>query len=652
MPLPSLPITTRILSFFCLGLALASGAEDAHWRHLEAPGFPDLFEWSDWCNVYAIRDGDAALLINFGDGSGIEHLTDIGVKQVEWVLFTDHHREECQGAVNLSEKGIKTAAPEAERSLFERPATYRQMKPRLGDGFTVHGASYVRPPIRPIPIDRVFSRMDTFSWRGHEVLCVDTRGNSPGGMSYLLRSPYGSWIAFTGDLMRDGARMNTYFDTEWDYSFAAGIYALGNSASQIAGYRPKLLLPSHGAVVSDAAKQLAVYEQKLRGLAAAVVRGYDIFRFAEAGQDRVSTPTAVPFVWQITPHLYKFRGPNFFANFVMLLADSGHALVIDCGLFDEKFLDNSIERMRTELGLKHIDAVLITHMHGDHFLEAPHLRERWGAQIWALDRMAPQIEHPERFDLAAAIPAYGKGFDAIRLDRILESGEVIEWEGYKLTADWMPGQTEFAMGLNGVIDGKKVVFTGDNIFADPSAPQETGHEAIVARNSGILEDGYIEGAELLTRLEPDLLVGGHSYVMDHPAALIQRYRDWAYGIREIFRGLSPDEEYRYWFDPFWVRADPYRSIVHPGATTQIQLEVRNFRSRPQKHSITIHTPPGLSAEPSVVEGTLALGTRGAFPVTIKAAPDARAGTAIVAFDITMDGERRGELFDAIVSVEP
>jgi len=57
--------------------------------------------------------------------------------------------------------------------------------PQLSDKFTVHGASYVRPPIQPIPIDRAFEKMDTFSWRGREIWCAETAGNSPGSMSYL-----------------------------------------------------------------------------------------------------------------------------------------------------------------------------------------------------------------------------------------------------------------------------------------------------------------------------------------------------------------------------------------------------------------------------------------------------------------------------------
>jgi glyoxylase-like metal-dependent hydrolase (beta-lactamase superfamily II) len=204
---------------------------------------PDLFVWSDTCNVYLVRDGEAALLIDLGDGSVLDHLKDIGVKRVEWVLFTHHHREQCQGAPRLKGTGAQVGGPEAERDLFERPADFRKMKARLEDRFTIHSSSYVRPPIQPIPLDRAFKTNDTFTWHGRELLCLDTRGNSPGSMSYLVQQGNG-WVAFSGDLMLDGAKMHTWFDTEWDYGFAAGIAALRQSVATLASYRLQWLLPA------------------------------------------------------------------------------------------------------------------------------------------------------------------------------------------------------------------------------------------------------------------------------------------------------------------------------------------------------------------------------------------------------------------------
>jgi glyoxylase-like metal-dependent hydrolase (beta-lactamase superfamily II) len=636
----------------CCFIFSASTAADARLIQPDAKSFPDLFMWTDTSNVYVLRDGDAALLIDLGDGSVLDHLRELGVRQVEWVLFTQHHREQCQGYPRLKNWKARIAAPEAERALFERPSEFRRMNVRLRDPFTIHGASYVRPPLQPIPVDHTFTKMDSFTWRNYQFWCLATPGNSPGAMSYLLKQG-DRWFAFSGDVMVSGARMHTWFDTEWDYGFASGIYAIHNSAGQLAGFEPAWLLPSNGPVIPEPASQLREFQGKLRRLETLYVRGYDASTFASGYQDKVSKPSLVPHVWQVSPHLFKFRGPDFAPNFSLILAENGNALVVDCGLLKEEFLEKSLQGLREHYGLKKIEAAIITHMHGDHFLEAQYLREKWGTQIWALDRMGPVCEFPERFDYAAPIQAYGKeGLERLRFDRLFRSGESFDWEGYQFTIDWMPGQTEFALCLNGEIDGRKVAFTGDNIFGDPDNPDHTGHEGVVAHNSSILEEGYILGAEYLARLKPDILIGGHSYVMDNPGPFIERFRRWGYEMREAFQDLSSDEDYRYWYDPFWLRADPYRLSLKAGESHEVVLHLRNFRPREQKHRIAIHAPAGIIAEPGVLEGSLGKESRESFRVRLRANQELPAGVSIVGFDVTLDGKRYGERFDMIVEKQP
>jgi glyoxylase-like metal-dependent hydrolase (beta-lactamase superfamily II) len=629
------------------GLALAN-APAAELHHIE--NFSNLFVWSDTCNSYLLKDGEEGLLINLGDGTVLDHLAEAGVKRLDWILFTDHHREQCQGAAKIDRAQTKVGAPEVERALFEHPSDFRKLNVRLTDAYTIHGASYVRPPVTPIHLDQGFRGMDLLKWKGHEIWCLDTRGTSPGGMSYLVKEN-GKWLAFSGDLMLEDSRMHTWFDSEWDYGFASGIYALVNSASLVASFDPAWLLPSHGRAIPNAKKQLEQYQTKLRAFQKLYVRGYEIDTYAPATQDLVSKPTSVPHVWQVLPHVYKFKGPNFFPNFYLILSDSGHGLAVDCGLLQTNFLDTAIEGMRDRLGLKQIDAIIPTHMHGDHFLQAPYLREKWGAQIWAIDKMGPVCEHPEWFDYSAPIQAYGIGVDRVKFDRLFKPGESFDWEGYHFQIDWMPGQTEFALCVQGIINGRKVAFTGDNIFGNPNDPAETGHEAMVAHNSAILEEGYIYGAEYLSRLKPDILLGGHSYVMDHPARFIERYRKWSYQMRDAFQALSSTPDYRYWFDPFWVRVQPYRTVIHQGETQTVDLHLRNFLKKAQEYEIRFHTPPGLKIDPPQVKMRLDSEDRRKVPIRISTEQNSATGVRIVGLDITLDGVRKGEMFDFVVSIK-
>ena len=618
------------------------------------PVAPDIFYWSDTCNVYVIRSGEAALLIDLGDGSVLDHLREIGVRRVEWVWFTHHHREQCQGAGRLQDLGAKVATSAIERPLFEQPLDYRKMRPSLSDAYTVHGASYVRPPQTPIRVDHAFKKMDDFVWHGREFVCVHTGGHSPGQMAYMLRDGE-RWLAFTGDLMLDGAKMHTWFDSEFDYGFAKGLYELGNSAAQISGYDPRLLLPSHGPIVAEARTPLNRYVDKLRRLGDLLIRGYDSNRFANCDQDNVSRPTSVPHLWQVTPHLYKFRGPDYWVNFHMLLADNGHALLVDCGLLDRGFLEQTIERARARLGLKQIDAVFVTHMHGDHALDAGFVRQKWGAKLWAMEGVADKFERAWDYDYCALMPAYDdRGrpdvLEPLKFDRVLRDGEVIEWQGYTLTCDWMPGQTKFHSCLHAEIDGQRVAFVGDNLFGSATDPKQGGNEAVVARNAAILEEGYLYAASYLHQIAPDLLLGGHCWAIANPAGIIERLRVRMEQLRETFQSLSAEDDYRYMFDPYWVQALPYRATLPKSGEATIDVHVRNFRDRPQQYRVEIGTPPGLSVEPRVLTGEQASAGTVTHRVVVRAAADAAPGLHMLTFDVTRNGRRYGAWFDALAWV--
>jgi glyoxylase-like metal-dependent hydrolase (beta-lactamase superfamily II) len=625
------------------------GRESTQWQQPLPAQCPNLYCWKDTCNVYVLKKGDSAILIDLGDGSVLSHLEEIGITKLDWILFTHHHREQCQGFAMLNDRSVKTAAPAEEQMLFEQPASFRKAKPSLDDPFTVYGASYVRPPVVPIPINKPLQAEEVFSWRDYRLHCMGTPGNSPGSMTFLLETN-GRTLAFSGDVMLDGAHMHTWFDSEWDYGFGKGLETLIGSVNQLITKAPDIMLPSHGPLITDPKRQLAEYARKLRELQKRYVRGYPVLHVKDEQRDPISRPTAVPEIFQVTPHLYKFNRPGEGSNFSIIVADSGRAIISDCGLMSAEFLDRALAGMRQHLGLRQIDAMVISHMHGDHFLLGEHLRNKYGAKIWTLDCIADKCEHPERYDYAAMIESYNSGVDRLGIDRRLRDGEVIEWEGYHLQVDWMPGQTEFGCCLWLELDGRRIAFTGDNIFGDPSDPNQDGHEAVVARNSAIFEQGYLYAANYLKKLQPDLLMGGHSFVMPEPKAFIERYYQWAQEIIHIYQGLLPGPDYRYRFDPYWVRAEPYRVTLEPGESVEVQVVVRNFHERDQHHHIDICTPLGITAQPPALEGIVGGTSSQSFPVRFSATPGARPGMNIAAFDITLDGKRYGQWFDMIVEI--
>jgi len=173
-----------------------------------------------------------------------------------------------------------------------------------------------------------------------------------------------------------------------------------------------------------------------------------------------------------------------------------------------------------------------------------------------------------------------------------------------------------------------------------------------ARFRSILEEGYIYGADYLRRLKPDILPGGHSFVMDHPKDLIDRYYQWSLTIRDVYRELSAEEDNRYMFDPYWVRPYPCRVKLSAGAAATVTLHVQNFLARPQRYRIAIHLPEGVVAEPATIEGTTPAESIVPVPLKLTAVAGVKPGVRIVALDATLDGKRYGEWFDFILAVQP
>lgn len=454
---------------------------------------------------------------------------------------------------------------------------------------------------------------------------------------------------FLGGLMHDGAKMTNWFDTEWDYGFAKGLDALIATVDKLIALEPNTAFSAQGPVIANATAQLRSYKEKLIDFRPDYIRGYPVDNLSKRGPHPATNPTQAHYIVQVTPHLYMFGPEMAGKNFAILIADSGHALLLDCGLFPKLVLERMINDMKAYLGLKQIDACWISHSHGDHFTLFPALQDH-GVKFWTMDTIADKCENPRYYDYPAMIGAYNAGFEKAKIDRILHAGDVIEWEGYKMHIDWMPGQTEFGNALWLELDGRKIVFTGDNLFGDPSDPAQNGHECVNARNSAIIGEGYLVAARYLQKLQPDIIMGAHGVLMTEPMEFIGRYHDWALRAIRKYKELLPGENYEYGYDPYWVSAYPYRVDLTQDATRTIQVTVRNFRDYPQQHHIALQLPPGIEAEPKVLDGTVAARGRQSFPVklTVKDRAKQPEGVQMAPFDITLDNTHHGELFDFIL----
>ena len=162
----------------------------------------NLFMLRDTCNVYILKDGEDALLIDFGSGAVLQNLGELGISGLEWVLHTHHHRDQCQGDKLLPDS-TKIAVPFHERPLFEEAENFWRNK-QIYDSYNDQSTYFTLT--KSIEVDQALKDYETFRWRGYEFFVLPAMGHTHGSL-VLISEIDGEKAAFTGDLIHSPGKV-------------------------------------------------------------------------------------------------------------------------------------------------------------------------------------------------------------------------------------------------------------------------------------------------------------------------------------------------------------------------------------------------------------------------------------------------------------
>lgn len=174
----------------------------------------NLFEFRDTCNVYILKSGADCLLIDTGSGAVMQHLADIGIERVDWVLHTHHHRDQCWGTPIVQKAGARVAVPEFERHLFDNVEAHWQTKRLYGN---YNDSNQFFSLGTNLPVDAVLEDYGIFAWKEYEFRILPAKGHTYGMIS-LIAEVDGGKVAFIGDLMTSGGSSINF--TQWSIVMA------------------------------------------------------------------------------------------------------------------------------------------------------------------------------------------------------------------------------------------------------------------------------------------------------------------------------------------------------------------------------------------------------------------------------------------------
>jgi glyoxylase-like metal-dependent hydrolase (beta-lactamase superfamily II) len=588
----------------------------------------------DTCNVYVLRSGRDAVLIDIGSGAVFDHLAELEVDRVTDVLLTHHHRDGVQGLARAAATGARIWAPPLETDLIA--------------GIDRHWASRQIDNHYDLRQDRfsllervaVTGTVDEYRSRRHgdyDVYTLPTPGHTLGSVTYLVDAG-GRRIAFTGDLLYGDGKVWSLAATQWTYSGVEGQGATILSCLMLGDRSPDVLLPAHGEPMHDPQQALKLTRTRLQELLdLRLEKPWDV-------EGWIRRP------WQpLSPHFLRNRAS--FAHCYALLSESGAALLVDFGYdlsvvawgysdrASRRPLLESIDVLRREFGVERIEAVVTTHFHDDHVAGLNLLRAVEGTEVWSPENVAPILEDPLAYDLPCL------WFEPVSVDRRIAFGAPITWHEYEITTYPLPGHTLYAAAIGFEVDGKRVLATGDQqaVAPDRDIPNYQ------YRNRFRFDD-FVASAKLYRSLRPNLIVGGHWPPREVTDGYLDRLLADGKRIAELHRELLPLDDVDFGAEGFGARIEPYRSSVRAGDVVELGVTVRNPFDRPDEASVRLVVPEGWSVSPEAQDvpvPTLGQATV-RFRVSTGATPVRRAR---VAADLTVGGTPFGQQAEALVDVE-
>lgn len=601
----------------------------------------NVFLVEDTCNVYVVRQGDSAVLIDFGSGAALDLLPSIGVRSVSAILMTHHHRDQGQGLYRALAAGIPIYVPHTERELFDEADAHWQSRP-IRNNYNVRQDRFTT--LRSVPVTGTLKDYEIFTAGALAFRVLPTPGHTTGSITLLLDEG-GRNIGFCGDLIAMPGKVWSLAATQWTYGGAEGVYYSLLSLLDLLERDLSLLLPSHGRPMAEPAAAMTLL----------IDHFHELLKVRDPiGSGNVSPSPAQslfglydkPFE-QLSPHLLINRTSQ--AQSYVLLSDSGKALLIDYGYdFNPLWLAAGADRasrrpwlynlkkLKLDYGVSRIDVVLPTHHHDDHVAGFNLLRDVEGTQVWAPGNFADLLERPQRYDLPCT------WYDPIPVDRVLPLEQEFRWEEYAFTLYELPGHSLYAVAIAFEADGRKVLAIGD----------QQGNNAFLwnyVYQNGFRYGDYIRSAELYARLKPDLMISGHWAPVRVDEAHLAELADKGAALDAVHHRLLPTDWLDFEAGGFAAVIYPYYAICRAGETLIFTAVIRNPLAVEAEAVVAAVVPEGWAADGDV-RLRMDAHTYADVSFAVRVPPEARAFRERVAVDVTVGDIRLGQQAEALITV--
>jgi glyoxylase-like metal-dependent hydrolase (beta-lactamase superfamily II) len=523
---------------------------------------------------YALVDGDAALLI--GAPHEADGLKAHGVKKVETVLLTHHHRDVCAAAGTFLAQRVPVHAPKAAAEWLTPDNVRKYWQTSL----PMRGSSgaYLVLPAGLDGVDCSLEDQQTIAWHGWTIQALAAPGPSHDHFAFTGRTGKdGPLLLFCGDVLAAPGKLWAPYTTDWDHWRDAGLTPTAKSLRRLAALKPALLLPAHGEPIRTdpvaALNQTAAAVEEM-----AFLKSFERYTKQRLGnapeyrflaKEQVASNGSKPWT-QVSEHLF-----NTGNTYAVISKEKNAFAVIDPW---DPHSAKQLPRLQQDRKLGPLELVMFSHAHFDHYDGVYSMRERdRDFQTWSLDKVALPLADP------LLLRAPFLDVRPVKFDKRFKDGETAGWREYRFRFHHLPGQTEFTMGVETVIDGKRCFFTADNFFHQD---QFSGSGGWMGLNRSYPLP-YAASAQKVLDAAPEWVLAEHGGPFEFNAEDFRRRVRWGQVSAVAADALCLSGNHRRDWDPNRIHIEPLIQKAKPGAALKATLVVANPLRRAEKLTLSL-----------------------------------------------------------------
>lgn len=605
---------------------------------------PNLYVYRGPINVGILCSGDTALLFDCGDGTVTDVLAELGIKKVDQILFTHHHRDQACGAGMFVENGTKLVVPDAERAWFDDVESYWNDRKSRWDIYNFHPHRLMLT--ESVPVAATVKPGDQITWHGAKIRVLDTPGHTDGSVSYLVEVD-GREIVFCGDAIYDEGQIWELYSLQKGFQrgtrrisdyhgFLGAQDALIESLGRIKAAGADALVPSHGNVMENPEgaidkllAQLEICYDRYVGISA--LRHY----FPQLFQDFEGRPGHMPIGPGIdVPECLRHYGTSW-----IIVSKDKAAFVLDAG--HERRIDD-LKKLVEKEELSGVEGLWITHYHNDHVAAVPQFLEAFGCPCLADEHVAQVISDPLAWRIPCISPSVAK------MEKFLKHGESWKWHEFTLTSYFLPGQTLYHGALLVEGQGLRLLFVGDSF-----TPAGIDDYCALNRNWLGPNVGFNACLDLMEELKPTHMFNCHvnvafNFTPEQYAAMRKNLAQ----REKLFGDLVPWDHANYGMDESWIRTFPYEQQAKPGDKVSLQVVVTNHSTQANQTAARPIIPTPWATTPSTWQ-TLSAPAKSETPLPLKIniPANTKPGRYVIPIDIRYAGQLLPQFTEAILVVK-